>query len=53
MLDTSMHQSLKIGGGDWMIFLSSPVSVVLLIIALITVLQSTPLFSKLKLLIKK
>ncbi len=53
MLDTSMHQSLRIGGGDWMIFLSSPVAVVLLIIALFTVLQSTPLFSKLTLLFKK
>jgi putative tricarboxylic transport membrane protein len=53
MLDTSMNQSLKIGGGDWGVFLSSPVAVILLIIALITVLQSTPFFSKLKLLFKK
>ncbi|WP_080848756.1 tripartite tricarboxylate transporter permease [Cytobacillus gottheilii] len=53
MLDTSMHQSLKIGGGDWMIFLSSPLAVVLLIVALFTVLQSTPLFSKLRLLFKR
>lgn len=53
MLDTSLHTSLKISGGDWMVFLSSPVAVILLIVALITVLQSTPLFGKLKSLFAK
>ncbi|WHT48136.1 tripartite tricarboxylate transporter permease [Sporosarcina thermotolerans] len=53
MLDTTMNQSLKIGRGDWMIFLSKPVAAILLFIALITILQSTPLFGKLKSLIKR
>ncbi|RLQ90174.1 tripartite tricarboxylate transporter permease [Planomicrobium sp. Y74] len=53
MLDTSLHTSLKISGGDWMVFLSSPVAVILLIVALITVLQSTPFFGKLKSLVAK
>lgn len=44
MLDTSLHQSLKIGGGSWTIFLTSPLAVILLIIALISILQSTPFF---------
>lgn len=53
MLDTSLHQSLLIGGGSWSVFLSSPVAVILLIIALFSVLQSTPLFSKIAGLFKK
>ena len=53
MLDTSMHTALRIAGGDWMTFLSSPVAVILLVIALITVLQSTPFFGKIKPLIRK
>lgn len=53
MLDTTMNQSLKIGRGDWMIFLSKPMAAILLFIALITILQSTPLFGKLKSLFKK
>ncbi|WP_026703353.1 tripartite tricarboxylate transporter permease [Salibacterium aidingense] len=46
MLDTSLNQALKIGDGSWLIFLKNPVSAVLLIIALISILQSTPIFSK-------
>ncbi|MFC4354277.1 tripartite tricarboxylate transporter permease [Chryseomicrobium palamuruense] len=53
MLDTSLHQSLKIGGGDWMIFLTNPVSLVILLIAGITILQSTPFFGKVKSMMKK
>jgi putative tricarboxylic transport membrane protein len=53
MLDTSMHQSLLIGGGSWGVFLTSPVAVVLLIIALFSILQSTPLFGKIMGLFKK
>lgn len=53
MLDTTMNQSLKIGGGDWMIFLSKPVALILLIISVVTILQSTPLFGKLKSVLKK
>lgn len=46
ILNTSLHQALKIGGGSWGIFLTSPVAVVLLIIALISIVQSTPLIGK-------
>lgn len=45
MLDTSLHQSLLISQGSWMIFFKNPISAVLLFIALFSVLQSTPLFS--------
>lgn len=45
MLDTSLHQSLLIGHGSWSIFLKSPIATVLLIVAVFSVLQSTPLFS--------
>jgi putative tricarboxylic transport membrane protein len=48
MLDTSLHQSLLIGQGSWMVFIKNPISAVLLAIALISVLQSTPLFSFIK-----
>ncbi|QKY70052.1 tripartite tricarboxylate transporter permease [Lentibacillus sp. CBA3610] len=53
MLDTSLHQSLLIGGGSWAVFLSSPVAVILLIIAFFSVLQSTPLLGKVVGLFKK
>ncbi|WP_100012680.1 tripartite tricarboxylate transporter permease [Lentibacillus sediminis] len=53
MLDTSLHQSLLIGDGSWGVFLTSPVAVILLVIALISVLQSTPLFGKVAALFKK
>jgi putative tricarboxylic transport membrane protein len=45
MLNTSLHQSLLIGQGSWFIFLKSPIAAVLLIIAVFSVLQSTPLFT--------
>ena len=43
VLDTSLQQSLLIGQGSWWIFLQSPISAVLLAIALLSVLQATPL----------
>lgn len=51
MADTSLNQALSISRGDWSIFLSSPVAVVLLIIAFISILQATPLFGYIKKLI--
>jgi putative tricarboxylic transport membrane protein len=47
VLDTSLQQSLLIGQGSWTIFLQSPISAVLLGIALLSVLQATPLFGSL------
>ena len=44
MLDVSLHQSLLIGHGSWLIFLKNPISAVLLTIALFSILQATPLF---------
>lgn len=44
VLDTSLQQSLLIGQGSWLVFLQSPISAVLLIIALLSILQSTPFF---------
>ncbi|MBT51928.1 MAG: C4-dicarboxylate ABC transporter permease [Mameliella sp.] len=48
VLDTSLQQSLLIGGGSWMIFFESKISAVLLIIALVSVLQTTPVFRWMK-----
>lgn len=42
MLNVSLHQSLMISGGSWLIFFSNPISTVLLIIAAISVFQATP-----------
>jgi putative tricarboxylic transport membrane protein len=44
VLDTSLQQSLLIGGGSWMVFLQSKISAVLLLIAFLSILQATPLF---------
>ncbi|WP_299360462.1 tripartite tricarboxylate transporter permease [uncultured Paracoccus sp.] len=44
VLDTSLQQSLLIGQGNWLFFMQSPIAVVLLAIALLSILQSTPLF---------
>lgn len=43
MLNVSLHQSLMISGGSWMIFFSNPISTVLLIIAALSIFQATPL----------
>jgi putative tricarboxylic transport membrane protein len=44
LLNVSLHQSLLISHGTWMIFLTSPISAVLLAIALLSILQDTPFF---------
>lgn len=48
MLNVSLHQSLLISFGSWSIFLQNPISATLLAIALISILQATPLFGYLK-----
>jgi len=48
MLDTSLHQSLLIGQDSWAVFIKNPISAALLFIALVSILQSTPLFSIIK-----
>lgn len=53
MLDTSLHQSLLISGGSWMIFLRTPISAVLLAIAFISIIQATPLIPYIKRKIKE
>jgi putative tricarboxylic transport membrane protein len=47
MLNVSLHQSLMISGGSWLIFFSNPISTVLLIIAAISVFQATPFSARL------
>lgn len=47
MLNVSLHQSLMISGGSWMIFFSNPISTVLLIIAALSIFQATPLSDRL------
>jgi len=42
LLDGSLHQSLLIGNGSYLIFLESPISACLLAIALLSIIQSTP-----------
>jgi putative tricarboxylic transport membrane protein len=42
MLDGSLHQSLLISDGSFMIFLESPISAVLLAIAVWSIIQNTP-----------
>ncbi|MDR1732288.1 MAG: tripartite tricarboxylate transporter permease [Synergistaceae bacterium] len=44
MLDVSLHQSLLISQGSWMIFLTNPICAVLLLLALISLIQSTPMY---------
>ena len=44
MLDVSLHQSLLISHGSWSIFLTNPTCAVLLLLALISLIQSTPFY---------
>lgn len=44
LLDSSLAQSLLIGYGNWNVFLTSPIAIVLLLIAAISILQATPFF---------
>ncbi len=53
MLDISMNQSLLISDGSWMIFITTPLPAILLFIALISVLQATPIFRIIKQRLKK
>jgi putative tricarboxylic transport membrane protein len=46
MLDVSLHQSLLISHGSWMVFLTNPISAVLLVIAFFSLLQSTPIYAR-------
>jgi putative tricarboxylic transport membrane protein len=53
MLDTSLHQSLSIGQGSLRVFIDNPICLGLLIVALLSILQSTPLFGYCKRLCSK
>lgn len=44
VMENGFHQSMLIGNNDYRIFLSSPIAVVLLCLALFSVLQATPVF---------
>lgn len=44
LLDISLGQSLLIGQGSWLVFVKSPLAAIFLALALIAVIQSTPLF---------
>jgi putative tricarboxylic transport membrane protein len=46
MLDVSLHQSLLMSQGSWMIFLKNPISAVLLAVAFFSLLQSTPMYTR-------
>ena len=48
MLSNSLYQSLLIGQGNPMIFLKNPIAAVFLALALISIIQATPIFSILK-----
>jgi len=48
MLGNSLFQSLLISKGSWLIFIKNPISLTLLIIALLSILQSTPLFGMIR-----
>jgi putative tricarboxylic transport membrane protein len=46
MLDVSLHQSLLMGQGSWMIFVRNPICAVFLLLALISLVQSTPVYGR-------
>jgi len=52
MLDTSLHQSLKIGQGSLMIFFENKICFALLAVAFLSILQATPLFGYCRKLVK-
>ena len=45
-LEGALHRSLVISGGDWSIFLTRPICVTLLAIAVISIVVQTPIFEK-------
>jgi len=48
MMNNSLYQSLLIGHGSWLIFLKSPIAVILFIVSILSILQSTPLIRFIK-----
>jgi putative tricarboxylic transport membrane protein len=44
LLDNTLNQSLLIGFGSWGVFLDSPIAIGFLIVALLSMLQATPVF---------
>ncbi len=48
MLDMSLSQSLLISQGSWMIFLETPISAILLVASVLSLLNGTPVWGKLK-----
>lgn len=53
MLDVSFHQALLISHGSWLIFIQSPISALLLLMALLSILQSTPVFQVIRRMFKR
>ncbi len=48
MLDVSLHQSLLISGGSWLVFFQEPISLGLLCLAFLSLLNGTPLMGYIK-----
>ncbi|MBN7760631.1 tripartite tricarboxylate transporter permease [Nitratireductor aquibiodomus] len=46
VMDNSLQQSLLIGQGEWTVFLRSPIAAILLVIAMLSILQSTPVLGR-------
>jgi putative tricarboxylic transport membrane protein len=46
MLDVSLHQSLLISQGSWTVFLTNPISATLPFLALLSLVQSTPMYER-------
>lgn len=53
MLDVSLHQALLISQGSWLVFIQNPVSAILLTIALLSILQNTPIFKWIRNMVKR
>jgi putative tricarboxylic transport membrane protein len=48
VMENSFHQSMLIGNHSFAVFLDSPIAIVLLCIATLSVFQATPLFGRIK-----
>jgi putative tricarboxylic transport membrane protein len=46
MLDVTLRQSLLISRGSWAVFVKNPICAVLLLLALLSLVQATPLYNK-------
>ena len=53
MMDSSLHQSLLLGHGSLTIFAQKPIALVLLCLALLSILQATPLFGMIRAKLRK